>query len=79
MTLIKCEIKTPQFKDGKIYRYHRQSGIFNTDTLLFSPNLGMFGQWCNGDHPVQFGNIKQFNGCRIHIPKKLSLIKRIFA
>lgn len=56
-----CTISTPQFKDRKVNYYHTQSGVFDTETLWFTPNVGMFGQYIGGDHPVHFGSIGDFN------------------
>jgi hypothetical protein len=52
-----CTISTPQHKDGKVYRFHKQSGTFDFGTLLFTPYRG---QGVGGDHCVQFSSIAQF-------------------
>jgi hypothetical protein len=58
--LIKCQISTPQFKDGKIWRYHRQFGTFNTKTMIFEPATSEMFRWANGDHEVHFSNMRDF-------------------
>lgn len=51
-------IKTPQFKDGKIQRYHIQTGTFvkgdKEMTVKFIPLNG----FVNGDHTVIFHTIE---------------------
>ena len=53
---IRCIIKTPQFKKGKIWRYKKQTGRFDTKTKMFTPYL-------TTGHTVQFRTIRQFRGC----------------
>lgn len=33
-----CTVKTPQFKDGVIYKWTTQSGEINTKTWVFTPD-----------------------------------------
>ena len=36
--MIRCKIKSPEFKDGKVYKWKVQSGIFDENTLIFRPD-----------------------------------------
>jgi len=58
---IECTISTPQFEGNKVCYYHKQTGYFDTETLLFEPYKGIFGNWVSGDHSVQFSSISQYN------------------
>lgn len=58
--IIECAISTPQFIGGKKVRMHVQTGMFDTDTFLFTPHLEI-----DGNHKVQFKSKKQFNKYRL--------------
>jgi len=54
-----CKISTPQHKDGKVYRYHTQEGVFDDETLKFIPNFKLFS-----NHEVQFQSVRRWqNSC----------------
>jgi len=61
MINIKCTIRTPQFKNGEVDRYHTQSGTFNLWSSLFTPS----GYYKSRDHQVQFRNYREFKKYRI--------------
>jgi hypothetical protein len=65
--IIKCKIQVPEFKEGIVYEYYKQSGTFNTETLLFTPNE-FFGIRFFG-YPVYFQSMEEFEKCRIDKPK----------
>jgi hypothetical protein len=52
--IIDCEIETPQFKDGKVWKMYKQQGRFYKSDMKFIHN-GLL----NG-HDVQFHNIEDF-------------------
>ena len=52
--IIDCEIETPQFKDGKIYKMYKQQGKFYKSNMKFVHNTLLTG------HDVQFHNIEDF-------------------
>jgi hypothetical protein len=52
-----CTISTPQFVDGRVHHYHRQSGTFDTATLLFTPYRA---NGVGGDHAVQFSTLAEW-------------------
>ena len=52
--IIYCEIETPQFKDGKIYKMYKQQGKFYKSNMKFVHNPLQTG------HDVQFHNIEDF-------------------
>ena len=56
---IECAIETPQHKDGKVWYYHKQAGLFDEDTLLFTPY-----NYATGNHNVQFNSLEQFEKCK---------------
>lgn len=62
--LIKCTIKTPQFKDNEVHYWHTQTGIFDTRDSLFTPSNWPAGPK-KGDHPVQFKSIEDFNKYKV--------------
>lgn len=66
--IIHAQIATPQFKNGKVWYYHKQFGDFDTKTLKFEPSTWPCFRWANGDHTVQFSSVRQF---------KKSVIKQI--
>ena len=51
----KCTIRTPQFRNGKIWYFHVQDGTFNYLTKTFIPDDKE-----HGNHVVRFGSIRQF-------------------
>ena len=51
---IKCTIRTPQFKNGEVDRFHQQEGIIDTKTFLFTPDSTVW----NGNHEVQFQSLE---------------------
>jgi hypothetical protein len=59
-TEFRCKIKTPQFKNGKIWTMYEQCGIFDKNTLLFT-HTDLTG------HDVQFFNIKDLERALIEI------------
>lgn len=64
--LIDCIIETPQF-EGCENKYHllRQAGVFDTDTLMFTPYFE--------GHKVQFRNQELFNKFRVHVHSNESI------
>lgn len=58
---IKCTIKTPQHKDGKIHFWHTQSGELHINTFLFTPSKPKWKIWKRvWDHKVQFSSMEDF-------------------
>lgn len=58
---IKCTIRTPQHKDGKIHYWRVQYGEFNELTFLFTPDSPKK----DGDHNVQFHSMEDFKKYRV--------------
>lgn len=58
---IKCKIKTPQHKNGKVHFWHTQSGELDVNTFLFTPSEPK-GAW---DHKVQFSSMEDFMKYRV--------------
>lgn len=52
---IYATIQTPQFKNGKVWKMQKQSGVFDVRTLKFSHD-GIFS-----GHDVQFHSIEDFH------------------
>lgn len=58
LSIFSVTVKTPQFKDGKIDRYHTQAGIYDSRHGGFIPEKAG-----NGNHKIHFGsleNLKKF-------------------
>lgn len=52
--IIDCEIETPQFKDGKVWKMYKQQGRFHKSNMKFTHSGLLTG------HDVQFHNIEDF-------------------
>ena len=52
--VIDCEIETPQFKDGKVWKMYKQQGRFYKSDMKFIHSGLLTG------HDVQFHNIDDF-------------------
>lgn len=57
--LIKCTVRTTQFKDGAIHEWKVQDGYLDLVTLLFTSNDK------TGGHNVQFHSLEDFKKFKV--------------
>lgn len=56
--IIETTIRTPQFKDGRIFDYTVQRGYLSTDTWDFEPDYHISGKVYK--HKVSFRNEREY-------------------
>lgn len=62
---IRCEVETPQHKNGKVHKMLRQIGVFRLSTMEFEAGSinGING------HNVYFGSVESFQNYLIRVFK----------